>query len=138
MDDFNEKPARLSPALSPSYSGPPPFDFERLTRFMSYGFLMTPLQFFWFGRLHKWFPITPSRGTVPALQRVAMDQLLFAPVGISAFFTFMTLAEGGGKKHIIKKFQDIYIPTLKANYMLWPAVQMINFRLMPLQFQIPL
>lgn len=29
------------------------------------------------------------------------------------------------------------MPTLKANYILWPAVQMINFRLMPLQFQIP-
>lgn len=67
-----------------------------------------------------------------------MDQLLFAPIGISAFFTFMTLAEGGGKKHIVKKFQDIYIPTLRANYMLWPAVQMLNFRVMPLQFQIPL
>ena len=137
MEDFNEKPARLSPALSPTYSGPPAFDFERLTRFMSYGFLMAPVQFKWFGLLTRWFPITPTRGTIPALQRVAMDQLIFAPIGLSAFFTFMTLAEGGGKKHVIKKFQDIYIPTLRANYILWPAVQIVNFRVMPLQFQIP-
>ena len=66
-----------------------------------------------------------------------MDQLIFAPIGLCAFFTFMTLAEGGGKKHIVKKFQDIYIPTLRANYILWPAVQSLNFRVMPLQFQIP-
>ena len=66
-----------------------------------------------------------------------MDQLLFAPISLGVFFTFMTLAEGGGKKHVVKKFQDIYIPTLRANYILWPAVQILNFRVIPLQFQIP-
>jgi hypothetical protein len=30
----------------------------------------------------------------------------------------------------------VYIPSLKANYMVWPAVQMLNFRIVPLQFQI--
>jgi protein Mpv17 len=66
-----------------------------------------------------------------------MDQLIFAPCGLAAFFSFMTIAEGGGKKHLVKKFQDIYLPTLRANWILWPVVQLINFRLMPLQFQIP-
>jgi hypothetical protein len=33
LEDLNEKPARLSPALSPTYNGPPAFDFERMTRF---------------------------------------------------------------------------------------------------------
>lgn len=104
---------------------------------MSYGFLMAPVQFLWFGRLTKWFPITDKGGSVQALKRVAMDQLIFAPVGLSCFFTFMTVTEGGGRKEVVTKFQDIYIPTLRANYILWPAVQIINFRLMPLQFQIP-
>lgn len=48
----------------------------------------------------------------------------------------MTLAEGGGKRAVVRKFQDAYAPALKANYMLWPAVQILNFRIMPLQFQI--
>jgi protein Mpv17 len=48
----------------------------------------------------------------------------------------MTIAEGGGKRAISKKFQDIYVPALKANYLVWPAVQMLNFRVIPLQFQI--
>ena len=137
LDDLNEKPARLSPTLSPRYTGPQPFDFERLTRFMSYGFLMAPVQFWWYGRLTKWFPLTSKSSTVPALRRVAMDQLIFAPIGLSIFFTFMTVAEGGGKEDIIKKFRDVYIPTLRANYILWPAVQILNFRVLPLQFQIP-
>lgn len=36
----------------------------------------------------------------------------------------------------MRKFQDVYIPALKANYVVWPAVQMLNFRVMPIQFQI--
>jgi len=137
LEDLNEKPARLSPAISPRSTGPQPFDFERLTRFMSYPFIMAPLQFLWFGRLTKWFPITANNGTTQALKRVALDQLMFAPVGLCCFFTFMTVTEGGGRKEVVTKFKDIYLPTLRANYILWPAVQIINFRFMPLQFQIP-
>jgi hypothetical protein len=56
--------------------------------------------------------------------------------GIAFFFTVMTVAEGGGRRAVSHKLQDMYVPTLKANYMVWPAVQLINFRLMPIQFQL--
>jgi protein Mpv17 len=115
---------------------PPPFDFERLTRFMAYGFCMAPVQFRWFKLLEKTFPITKTAAFVPAMKRVAFDQLIFAPFGVAAFFTAMTIAEGGGKRAVAHKMRDMYVPTLKANYMLWPAVQVINFRLMPVQFQL--
>jgi protein Mpv17 len=61
---------------------PPPFDFERLTRFMGYGFLMAPIQFKWFSFLSRAFPITKSSGLGPAMKMVAFDQLIFAPVGM--------------------------------------------------------
>lgn len=62
---------------------PPPFDFERLIRFMAYGFIMAPIQHKWFGFLSRTFPVGgKSNGTVNALKRVAFDQLLFAPVGM--------------------------------------------------------
>jgi hypothetical protein len=48
----------------------------------------------------------------------------------------MTVCEGGGKRAIRAKFQDVYVPALKANFIVWPAVQMLNFRVMPIQFQI--
>jgi hypothetical protein len=48
----------------------------------------------------------------------------------------MTVAEGGGKRAVQKKFQDIYVPALKANWLVWPTVQVINFRVMPIQYQI--
>lgn len=116
---------------------PPPFDFERLTRFMAYGFCMAPIQFRWFKFLEKSFPITKTAAFLPAMKRVAFDQLVFAPFGLACFFTAMTVAEGGGRRAVETKLRDMYVPTLKANFMLWPAVQVINFRLMPVQFQLP-
>lgn len=134
---------------------PPPFDFERLTRFMAYGFLMAPVQHKWFGFLSRNLPITKDAKMGPAMKRVALDQFIFAPFGMSTtasclwhskvliffpglacFFTFMTVAEGGDKRAVMRKFRDVYVPSLKANYIVWPAVQVINFRLMPIQFQI--
>ena len=67
--------------ISDNRNLPPPFDFERLTRFMSFGFLLAPLQFKWFGYLQYVFPITKTGGTLAALKRVAFDQTIAAPIG---------------------------------------------------------
>lgn len=115
---------------------PPPFDFERLTRFMGYGFCMAPVQFKWFKLLGSTFPITKTSALGPAMKRVAFDQFIFAPFGVGMFFTAMTVAEGGGRRAVTNKLKDMYVPTLKANFVVWPAVQMINFRLMPVQYQL--
>lgn len=57
-------------------------------------------------------------------------------LGIAFFFTVMTIAEGGGKRAVSHKLRDMYLPTLKANFMVWPAVQLLNFRVLPIQFQV--
>ncbi|KAJ9213396.1 hypothetical protein DTO166G4_5022 [Paecilomyces variotii] len=138
--ELHELDKQRPPALGELGTGkgrPPAFDFERLTRFMAFGFFMAPLQFQWFKFLSRAFPLTKESATAPALKRVAADQLMFAPFGLVAFFTFMTFAEGGGRQDLVRKFRDVYIPTLKANFVLWPAVQILNFRVVPIQFQIP-
>ncbi|KAF2667454.1 hypothetical protein BT63DRAFT_426324 [Microthyrium microscopicum] len=138
IHDLDNKNPLNEDLLIPSSLGlPPPFDFERLTRFMAYGFLMAPVQHRWFSFLSSTFPLKAGGATGQAMKRVAFDQLLFAPVGLGLFFTFMTVAEGGGRRAVTKKFRDVYVPALKANYLVWPAVQILNFRVIPLQFQIP-
>lgn len=57
-------------------------------------------------------------------------------LGILIFFTVMTVAEGGGRRAVSNKLKDMYFPTLKTSYLIWPAVQMVNFRLMPIQLQL--
>jgi hypothetical protein len=75
-----ERPPALG-ELDFAKNRPPAFDFERITRFMAYGFFMAPVQFQWFKFLSRAFPITKRSATVPALKRVAVDQLMFAPIG---------------------------------------------------------
>lgn len=58
------------------------FDFERLSRFIAYGFMMAPVQFKWFQFLSKTFPLTKKDGLGSVLKMVAFDQLVFAPIGI--------------------------------------------------------
>jgi hypothetical protein len=69
---------------------PPPFDFERLTRFMAYGFLIAPVQHRWFSFLSATFPFTKDNATTQALKRVALDQLIMAPIGM-----FLASSRGG-------------------------------------------
>ena len=61
---------------------PPPFDFERTVRFMSYGFIMSPVQHRWFKFMASTFPMSKTSTWLPALKRVAFDQFLFAPAGM--------------------------------------------------------
>ena len=78
----NRKNSLPSHEMLPSTKNlPPPFDFERLTRFMAWGFIMSPLQFHWFGFLSRAFPTSVGSATLPALKRMACDQLIFAPFG---------------------------------------------------------
>ncbi|KAJ5821865.1 uncharacterized protein N7525_011149 [Penicillium rubens] len=115
----------------------PDLDKQKPPLFMAYGFFMAPVQFQWFGFLSRAFPLTKKNPTAPAFKRVAFDQFIFAPFGLACFFTYMTIAEGGGRRALTHKFRDVYLPTLKANFVLWPAVQILNFRVIPIQFQIP-
>jgi hypothetical protein len=117
---------------------------------------MAPLQLAWFSFLEKHFP-TGELGA--AIWKVLFDQIIFSPLGgvlkncpnsflryavptnmpltgLALFFVFMTVTEGGGSKAVRKKFDGIYVSALKSNYVVWPAVQILNFRVIPLQFQL--
>lgn len=88
MPDYDEKspPETITEFLAPYRKSPPPFDFERLTRFMAYGFIMSPVQFQWFAFLTRSFPITKESATLPAMKRVCFDQLIFAPIGSAILY----------------------------------------------------
>jgi protein Mpv17 len=67
------------------------------------------------------------------LARVALDQLVFAPVGIAVFFSTMAVLEGGDPK---KKLHESWWTALRANWNIWPAVQVVNFRFVPLDLRV--
>jgi len=45
--------------------------------------------------------------------------------------------EGRDVKSIKQKYRDLFIPVLKVNWQVWPAIQLVNFRFMPLAYRVP-
>lgn len=71
-----------------------------------------------------------------ALKKVACDQIIFAPCFIYAFLGTLGMVQKRNldavKKDIKKNYKDI----LFTNYKIWPAVQVANFYLTPLNYQV--
>jgi len=116
---------------------PPPFDGQRLFRFVLYGFAVGAAQFKWYHLLEKTLPLVKG-SLLPPFKRVCADQLVFAPVSLSIFYGYMGFMEGRSLKDTQYKLQQLYWPTLKANWILWPAVQALNFSIVPLKYQLPI
>jgi protein Mpv17 len=63
------------------------------------------------------------------LARVAADQVLFAPTNLFFFLSSMAVMEGSSPK---AKLDSTYKGALQTNWMVWPFVQVINFKFVPL------
>lgn len=85
----------------------------------------------WFGFLAR--NVNMRNRRVETLARVACDQLLFAPVMIGVFLSSMATMEGANAQARLEK---TWWTALKANWMVWPFVQFINFTFMPLQHRL--
>ncbi|TVY76253.1 Protein SYM1 [Fusarium oxysporum f. sp. cubense] len=90
-------------------------DLVRTGRMALYrGCVFGPVAITWFAFLARNINVRNKKAEV--LTRVACDQLGFAHVMIGVFLGSMA--------------------TMEANWMLWPAVQVINFSLIPLQHRL--
>ena len=65
--------------------------------------------------------------------RVIADQTIFAPTNLFVFLSTMAILEG---KDPGKKIASTYTDTLTANWTVWPAVQTVNFKFVPLEARV--
>ncbi|TGZ78682.1 hypothetical protein EX30DRAFT_133922 [Ascodesmis nigricans] len=107
-------------------------EFARTGRMALYGgAFFAPLVTQWYKLLQRiQFPGSPMKENIA---RVAADQLIFAPFGTGLFFTVLGLLEGNDPR---KKLEDGYKTALLTNWKIWPAVQLANFSLVPLQHRL--
>jgi protein Mpv17 len=61
----------------------------------------------WYKVLEK-FVVIKKSALAQTVARVAADQLAFAPVGIAAFFSAMTVLEGGNTTDVKKKLDSTW------------------------------
>ncbi|KAJ6627149.1 hypothetical protein B0H10DRAFT_1995678 [Mycena sp. CBHHK59/15] len=118
------------------------FDPIRTFRFFVFGATISPFLGRWNAFLERQFPLRAINGTgkvsLKALsKRVACDQIVMAPIGLVAFLGSMGVMEGRNRKQIGQKYSDLFMPTLITNWEVWPIVQFVNFRYMPLAYRVP-
>jgi protein Mpv17 len=89
-----------------------------------------PAATLWFRALSR---INLSSKPLTVATRVGADQLLFTPINLTLFLSYMAYFEGAS---VQKRLKDKYVPVLKTNWMVWPAVQSVNFAIVPLEHRV--
>ncbi|OBA23845.1 protein SYM1 [Metschnikowia bicuspidata var. bicuspidata NRRL YB-4993] len=114
------------------------YDMPRTARAVAYGSLVFgPLAGKWFGYLAR--VSVGSSAAANTLARVALDQCVFAPlVGIPLYFSCMTVMEAPAdvRGAVTSKLHHAWWDTVRTNWMVWPAVQVANFGLVPPLFRL--
>ncbi|CUS20313.1 LAQU0S01e03796g1_1 [Lachancea quebecensis] len=114
----------------------PSFDFYRWVCFMAWGSFLSFFQVPWYRILNYLYTEDPT--VVQVLERVLSDQLVYSPISLYCFFMYASyIMEKGDAASFRTKIQRLYIGTLGCNYLLWPAVQFINFLAVPKHLQVP-
>jgi len=116
------------------------YDPVRTLRFAIFGATLGPLLGRWNKFLEHALPLRSAHGHVslPSLaKRVAADQLIMAPIGLTWFISSIGFMEGKSANQVGHKFQDMFVPAILANWKVWPFAQFVNFRFMPLPYRVP-
>ncbi|KAG2495218.1 hypothetical protein HYH03_006824 [Edaphochlamys debaryana] len=125
--NVEEQTARQGGKPAPAFQ----FDLLRTSRLCIYGAIVgTPVGHFWFQLLDT--KVFPEAMTSPlaVLTKMSLDQLLMCPTATALFFTVMRIWEGH-PNDALSYMRTKIAPTLRANYVLWPAAHIINFAFVP-------
>ena len=75
----------------------------------------------------------PTRPNLTIAARVLTDQTVFASTNLFCYLSSMAIMEGTDPK---EKLRSTYFEALKKNWMVWPAVQAVNFKFVPLEHRV--
>ncbi|CAM9612999.1 unnamed protein product [Chrysoparadoxa australica] len=133
-DAWSQEPEDAIQKIAHILNHPPPHpDWLRLAKFTLVGsVLVGPTLHHWYGFLVRRLP---GRNPQQIVRRLFLDQLVFSPVFTGAFFSSIMLLDGSPGK-IKQKLEQDYWPTLVSNWALWIPAQLVNFRYIPLHFQV--
>lgn len=108
-------------------------DLRRFSIFTGLGFIwVAPCLHFWYGKLNTLVTATGNKG---AILRMACDQLGFAPLFIGSMLAILTALDGKADQ-IVPELKSSLPSAIKANWMLWVPAQFVNFRFVPVPYQV--
>jgi len=90
--------------------------------------VVTPPLHYYFKYLDRFLPGNSLSTTI---KKLAIDQLIAAPLNIGILMGATNFLQNQSIHSVKSKLDSDFLPTLKANYMIWPAVNFINFKVIP-------
>lgn len=91
--------------------------------------------------MRKWYGTLDSRVTATSrlgrtAQKVFIDQAVFAPIFLACLLSLIGFSQHQDIDKVKDKLRNDYTDILMANYSVWPWVQIINFSIIPLNYQV--
>ncbi|XP_045615513.1 protein Mpv17 isoform X2 [Procambarus clarkii] len=110
------------------------YEWQRTARFFAIG------TFFIGPSITKWYRVLDvkfgSGKGIRALKKVAVDQLVFAPVFLGVFLGVLGVMQGHRPQRIQNDIKKNYKDIILTCWSVWPAVQICNFSFVPLNYQV--
>ncbi|XP_042005379.1 PXMP2/4 family protein 4-like [Salvia splendens] len=109
------------------------WDPIRTLRIAGFGlFMLGPSQHYWFNFVAR---VLPNRDLISTLKKMAMGQLVYAPVINGIFFSYNAAAQGENGNEIAARLKRDLIPTLLNGLMYWPLCDFLTYRVVPVHLQ---
>lgn len=77
-----------------------------------------------------------GKGVAQVVSKVAIDQVLWAPIFTAVFFAYLGATEGKSQRQIVEKIKNDTWIGVKTSWKFWPAAHTINFALIPTQHRL--
>jgi len=111
------------------------YDWQRTARLCLFNAGMGCFGHYYYGALDQRVGSAAPKSPGTIISKVAIDQLLFAPLCTLAFYAYKCTAEGKPEEFFSELRQKLW-PTIKAGWCLWPAAHVLNFAYVPTQHRI--
>ncbi|XP_004287433.1 PREDICTED: PXMP2/4 family protein 2 [Fragaria vesca subsp. vesca] len=115
-------------------------NWKRVAITSTFGFAFVgPVGHFWYENLDKFIKLKlllPTNSARFVAAKVAMDGLIFGPLDLLVFFTYMGFSTGKNAEQVKEDLKRDFIPALILEGGVWPIVQVANFRYVPVRYQL--
>ncbi|CAM9466505.1 unnamed protein product [Choristocarpus tenellus] len=115
--------------MAQKYMSNDAFSYERLARMAAFGFLFHgTISHFFYNALDE---VIPGKSTLTVIKKVAIDQVLWAPIFTLIFFTWIGVTSGSTPSEIGTKIKNDLVKGVVGSWTVWPIAHAINFRFVP-------
>jgi len=124
----------LCQKLEKMYSGRMSYDWVRTARQASFGFFVTPY-------LHLQFSIIipylfPETKKINIFKSVLYVQTVGSSIFTIMYFSYVDLLSGKNLKQTQEGLKIKFLPTIYANWTVWPPLSLISFAYVPVQWRV--